>query len=235
MMEMELIMNKIGWCSLTLNPITGCTPVSPGCDHCYAARLAKRRMGEWAERDFSIIQFHPERLLKKLGKRPQRIFMNSMWDVGHPAIRREWLEAILDFVRENPQHQFIFLTKRPENLIREDWEGLPNIVLGVSVEDQDVLERVMSIYDWNVKRVVSFEPLLEGVSVPSVILSSLDWVIIGVETGPVRRLCNFEWIERIVQDCTKWKIPLFVKVFPKGYPMGKENQDYLQQFKEFPK
>jgi len=37
--------NKIGWCDETCNPITGCTPISAGCAHCYAKRMAKRLAG----------------------------------------------------------------------------------------------------------------------------------------------------------------------------------------------
>lgn len=33
------------WIQATRNPITGRTKVSPGCDHCYAARFAQRWRG----------------------------------------------------------------------------------------------------------------------------------------------------------------------------------------------
>ncbi len=38
--------HKINWLGgrgETWNPVTGCTPVSPGCDNCYAARMAQRQ------------------------------------------------------------------------------------------------------------------------------------------------------------------------------------------------
>lgn len=227
--------NAIGWCDGTLNPITGCTPTSAGCDHCYARRLSGRRFGEWKNRDFSILQFHPERLQTRLKKKSERIFIGSMSDIGHPLVKREWLEATLDFVRNNPQHQFIFLTKRPKNLDRRDWEDIPNIILGVSVEDQSALGRIMSIYNWKVKKVISFEPLLENISVPSLILRSINWAIVGVETGPGRRLCQSQWIQDITESCVKWEVPVYVKTFPKGYPINQDSQNYLQQFREFPR
>ena len=33
---------KIEWCDLTWNPVHGCSKVSPGCAHCYAATLSGR-------------------------------------------------------------------------------------------------------------------------------------------------------------------------------------------------
>jgi protein gp37 len=39
--------NPIGWCDRTWNPITGCSPVSPACDHCYAERMSKRLAGRF--------------------------------------------------------------------------------------------------------------------------------------------------------------------------------------------
>ena len=37
--------SKIEWTDATWNPVTGCTKVSPGCDHCYAETFAERWRG----------------------------------------------------------------------------------------------------------------------------------------------------------------------------------------------
>lgn len=36
---------KIEWTDETWNPVTGCTKVSAGCQHCYAERMARRLAG----------------------------------------------------------------------------------------------------------------------------------------------------------------------------------------------
>lgn len=36
---------KIEWTDVTVNPFPGCRKISPGCDHCYAERMAKRLKG----------------------------------------------------------------------------------------------------------------------------------------------------------------------------------------------
>ena len=33
---------KIEWADATWNPITGCSKISEGCEHCYAERMVKR-------------------------------------------------------------------------------------------------------------------------------------------------------------------------------------------------
>ncbi len=37
--------SAIEWTNSTWNPVTGCTKVSAGCDHCYAERLSERFRG----------------------------------------------------------------------------------------------------------------------------------------------------------------------------------------------
>lgn len=39
-------MTKIEWADVTWSPVVGCTAVSPGCAHCYAAGMAHRGMAE---------------------------------------------------------------------------------------------------------------------------------------------------------------------------------------------
>lgn len=228
-------MNNIGWCDSTLNFVTGCTPVSTGCDNCYANRLSTRRMGEWSKREFSEVMFHPDRLTNvKLSKTPKRVFANSMWDVGHKLIEREWLTQILATVAKHPQHTFIFLTKRPENLIRSDWEGLENVVIGVSVENSDYLGRLHYFKDWKVKRMVSFEPLLSNIDLPIGLLkSSVDWVIIGVESGRGRRYCEYQWINGIVEAADADGVPVYVKAIPDNYSFKESEFAYLQTRKSF--
>lgn len=227
--------SRIGWCDTTVNWITGCTPVSSGCDFCYADRLAKRRFGEWATRNFSCIQFHPERIIKlRLGKKPRRVFANSMYDIGHELVQREWLTQILDVVKSNKSHTFIFLTKRPENLCREDWEGLDNVVLGVSIENNVHLDRLQYFKDWKVKRMVSFEPLIGRVKLPPGLLkSSVDWVIVGVESGRGCRQCEFHWINGIVEAADADGVPVYVKEIPKKYDFEPQELEYLQSRKSF--
>lgn len=75
---------KIEWTDKTWNPITGCTPISEGCQHCYARRMARRLAGRYgypeSPHEFDVA-LHPDRLNEPLyWKGPQRIFVCSMGD-----------------------------------------------------------------------------------------------------------------------------------------------------------
>jgi len=74
----------IEWTDSTWNPVTGCTEVSPGCDHCYAKTLAERfrgTPGHHFEYGFDVV-LRPERLDQVLRwTKPRRIFVNSMSDL----------------------------------------------------------------------------------------------------------------------------------------------------------
>jgi protein gp37 len=75
--------SAIEWTQATWNPITGCTKVSPGCDHCYAETFAERFRGVSGhpyEGGFDLT-LRPERLEQPLRwRRPRMIFVNSMSD-----------------------------------------------------------------------------------------------------------------------------------------------------------
>jgi protein gp37 len=173
---------KIEWADATWNPVTGCTPVSPGCEHCYAKRLADRFPQVHGERvidvgdvntrlPFNQIEFHPDRLEIPLHWRePRRIFVCSMGDLFHPDVRPEWIYRVLDVIAVCPQHTFMVLTKRPENILDKlpDDYGttcggvLPNLWLGVTAENQEMADKRMPILLQvpAAKRFVSVEPML---------------------------------------------------------------------------
>lgn len=93
--------SKIGWTDAVWDPMTGCSPVSRGCDNCYAERMATRlaRMGAsgYAEGD----PFAPRVQWDRLGeparwRKPRRVFICSMGDWLHelqtPGMAQEVLE-----------------------------------------------------------------------------------------------------------------------------------------------
>ena len=81
--------SAIEWTDATWNPVTGCTKITRGCDHCYAERIAERFRGTPGhpfENGFDLT-LRPERLAQPLSwKRPRRVFVNSMSDLFHKRI-----------------------------------------------------------------------------------------------------------------------------------------------------
>lgn len=81
--------SAIEWTDATWNPVTGCTKISAGCDHCYAERFSERFRGvkdHPFERGFDLT-LRPERLRQPLTwRRPRMIFVNSMSDLFHKGV-----------------------------------------------------------------------------------------------------------------------------------------------------
>lgn len=114
----------IEWTERTWNPMTGCSHASPGCDNCYAKRMAQRlrgRCGYDQERPFQV-KLRPERLAQPLlMKKPSMIFVCSMGDLFHEEVPDLFICAVFAVMAACPQHTFQVLTKRPERALR--WFG----------------------------------------------------------------------------------------------------------------
>src|SRR4029077_5137259 len=132
----------IEWTDATWNPVTGCTKVSAGCDHCYAERFAERFRGVKGhpfEQGFDL-KLWPGRLELPLAWRaPRKIFVNSMSDLFHPGVPDEFIEKVFDTMLKADHHIFQVLTKRPARMLtwtQARFSVLPNhIWLGTSVEN----------------------------------------------------------------------------------------------------
>lgn len=180
----------IEWTDATWNPVTGCDEVSDGCDNCYAKTLAERfrgKAGHYYESGFDLT-LRPARLDQPLRwTRPRRIFVNSMSDLFHKDIPDEFVARVFAVMAASGRHTFQLLTKRHarmrallsgddfrQEVSRRAWElkvpgtpartpwPLPNLWLGVSVEDQRWADiRIPALLDTPATvRWVSAEPLL---------------------------------------------------------------------------
>jgi protein gp37 len=250
----------IEWTDCSWNPVTGCTKVSAGCDHCYAEAFAERFRGVPGhpyEQGFDL-KLWPERLSAPLRwATPRRVFVNSMSDLWHAHIPEAFIEQVFAVMAATPHHTYQILTKRPlrmrHTLSSESfatavrvqsarvqrpgrkgaappaWPGwpLPNVWLGVSVENQDV--------DWRISwltrtpaaiRFLSCEPLLGPLDLsrwlwepagppwagrnPS---SDLGWVIAGGESGAGYRAVDPAWVRDLRDQCVAAHVPFFFKQF----------------------
>lgn len=208
-------MTKIAWADRVWNPVIGCSPVSPGCQHCYAARFAHRglteahrgltRGGKWT----GDVRIMPDRLDEpRKWKKPQRIFVCSMSDLMHAGISYDHLHDVLGTIEDCPRHTFLVLTKRSEYLHRLKWPR--NVWLGVTVEAVAWRYRIDHLRKADAAvRFVSFEPLLGDVG--DLNLDDIHWAIVGGESGPGARWCDLRWIRSVIEQCRAAGVAVFVK------------------------
>ncbi len=205
---------RIQWCDATWNPIVGCTPVSEGCAHCYAARMAKRLAGRCGyPKDFSEVTTRQHVLGQPCSwKNPRRIFTCSMGDLFHERVNPADRFSVFNVMRGCPRHTFLVLTKRPE-LISPSIEWPSNVWLGVTVENQEMADaRIPMLLKVEAAvRFVSIEPLLGPVYLPVVLPVWISWVIVGGETGPGARPMHPDWVRSIRDQCVTAGVPFFFK------------------------
>lgn len=116
-------------------PVTGCTPCSPGCENCYAATMAQtgrlrnhRRykglatckagpsglhVGKWT----GEVRCNEEDLTQPLKwRKSRRVGCCFMGDLFHPDVPDAFLDKVFAVMALCPQHQFVVCTKRAERM-----------------------------------------------------------------------------------------------------------------------
>lgn len=229
-------MSKIEWTDETINPVVGCQKISNGCLNCYAERFARRLKGQglWQYQDIvnksgwtGRVNFIESELEKPLKwKKPRRIFIGSMCDLFYSKHRQAFFTRISKIFYEAPQHTYLILTKRPDEMIftlKSIYPGSPppNVWLGVTVEHLSYTWRIEVLSELNVlNKFVSVEPMLSPIDLKE-FLPGLDWVICGAETGQGKRELKLEWAIDLQGQCRRAGVPFFFKKDSAGqWPKG---------------
>ncbi len=209
------VKSHIEWTWTTWNPVTGCNHVSPGCDHCYAERMALRlqAMGVPKYRNGFKVTLHPEVLETPLKlKKPQIIFVNSMSDLFHEQVPIEYVRQIFDIMTRADQHIFQILTKRSKRLVRfgAKLKWPDNVWMGVTVENEHYRFRIDDLRKTEARiKFLSLEPLLGPL--PELDLHDIHWAIVGGESGPGARVMKKDWVHQIRQQCDEQGVAFFFK------------------------
>jgi len=213
------VTTTIEWTDATWNPVTGCTKISAGCDNCYAERFSERFRGTKGhpfESGFDLT-LRPERLDQPLRWRePRMIFVNSMSDLFHKEVPKEFISRVCDAMELAHWHTFQVLTKR-SSVMREflrhrygNRRGPPHIWFGVSIENGAKKSRIRHLQETPAGvRFLSIEPLIGAMG--KLDLKGIDWVIVGGESGPRARPMNGEWVREVRDQCVKRGVALFFK------------------------
>ena len=186
---------EIEWTDATWNPVTGCTQISPGCDHCYAKRFAERFEGipgHAYEQGFALRLQQTRLEQPHRWRKPRQIFVNSMSDLFQVGVPDSFVDRVFETMESASHHVYQVLTKRSGRMRRYaqrrygERAAPEHIWLGVSVEDTERKVRIRHLRQTpGGVRFLSVEPLLEDLG--QLELENIDWVIVGGESGPQAR------------------------------------------------
>jgi len=229
---------QIEWTDATWNPVAGCTTVSAGCSNCYAIQMTKRleamgvekykgltgKIGKRTMWNGTVKEDNASLSIPLNWKKPRKIFVNSMSDLFHDDVSEDFIFSIWEVMRNTPRHHYQILTKRPERMLRILFDKikdvLPNVWLGTSVENFEVIDRIDLLREIpSTIRFVSFEPLIGAVG--RVDLTDIHWAIVGGESGSRARLIKEDWIDEIHDQCNAYNTAFFFKQWG---AWGKDNQ-----------
>lgn len=223
------------WSTYTHNFWTGCTKISTACHNCYAMSFLSKN-----GRDPTLIKRVNNKLFYQplLYKDPCKIFVCSLSDFFHEQADI-WRNDAWGVINNTPQHQYIMLTMRPEriqdNLPANLTTPLNNIWIGATVESEDYINRIEHLNKCkrehsSLKTFISVEPMLSRIDFCKnqkslSLFRSLDWIIIGGETGTDKKHINYrpskiKWFEHLIKQANESNIPVFFKQL--GTALGKK-------------
>jgi protein gp37 len=216
---------RIEWASWSWNPVTGC---KHDCVYCYAKDIATRFYQQRFKPTFIEERLKAPKAMKvpdsaENNPGDKNVFVCSMADLFGPWVPEEWIQAVLDAVRESPEWNYLFLTKNPKRYL--DFEFSKNCWLGTTVDIQSrvsLAEKSFKDLKATVKW-LSCEPLLENLKFRN--LEVFDWVVIG-RCSENSRTPEFQppwnWIENLLDQAREAKCKVYFKPGldsrPKEYP-----------------
>lgn len=230
----------IQWTSETWNPTTGCSKVSAGCKHCYAERIWKKVYGfrpftdvqchperlsqpsKWKAPRRIFVDSMSDLFHEKV----PTDFIIDVFDAMEGCQRHtfqiltkrpERMKAFMDglgSVLGNERVYFTFESAHAGYIPNNVW-------LGVSVEDQkSAEERIPVLLSTRAAiRFLSVEPQIAPIDLLAIAPdlhdihtgNTIDWVIVGGESGPGARPFDLRWAYDIVTQCKQADVPVFIK------------------------
>jgi len=218
--------DNIEWAKWTWNPVTGCLH---GCKYCYARDIAMRfNSGKGFKPEFHENRLEapantplPAQASTEVGFR--NVFVCSMADLFGEWVPQDWIDKVLQVVKENPQWNYLFLTKNPKRLTTIDWPD--NAWVGTTVDTKARVKAAEEAFrKVNAKiKFLSCEPLQEQLEFSD--MSMFNWIIIGgrsKSTGMEEGQPEWLWVESLIHQARSDGLKIYfkpnLKSRPKEYP-----------------
>ncbi len=202
------------------NPWHGCHKKSAGCLNCY---MFRRDM--LYDKDSNIITKTKDFNLGIKKHRDGSYYIPS-GEVVYTCMTSDffideadlWRPNIWQMIKLREDVHFYIITKRIErflNCIPDDWgNGYDNVTICTTVENQMMAEERLPIFlKLPIKhKEIICEPLLEEITLDKYLQrGNIEQVTCGGESGDNARVCNYEWVLKIRNECQNNKVKFYFK------------------------
>lgn len=206
--------------SVIWNPWHGCHKISPGCHNCYMyrrdAEFGKDSSIVTKTRDFDLpIRRNRYGKWRIPSASTVYVCMTSDFFIEEAD---GWREEIWAIIKYRSDLRFTIVTKRIDRFshsLPADWrDGYTNVTICSTCETQKALDYrapILLSLPLHAREFIH-EPLLEDLFLePYLASKKICRVIVGGESGPSARLCEYSWILHIRNQCLKYHVPFLFK------------------------
>ena len=205
--------------SMLWNLWHGCHKKSEGCQHCYVFR----RDAEF-DKDSNVVTKTSTFNL------PIRRDRQGNWKVPSGTLMwtcftsdffieeaDAWREEAWLMIRRRSDLHFYMVTKRPERIspcLPADWgDGYENVTICCTIENQRRADERLPIFrELPIRhKEIICEPLLEAIDFHDALGSYIEQVTVGGESGRDARVCDYDWVLNIREQCIKTNVPFHFK------------------------
>lgn len=215
------------------NPWHGCKKYSEGCKNCYVYTMDAiyERNGADIKKnaDFNLpIRKNRKGEYKILSGETVYTCFTSDFLLDEADI---WRNECWDFIRKRNDLNFVFFTKRIDRLaeiLPVDWgDGYDNVAIGCTVENQACADYRLPLFlDLPIKkRFIAVSPILEEIDLSAYLSDKIDKVAVGGESGINARICNYDWVLKIREQCLQSGVKFWFQ--QTGYRFVKDRKLYL--------
>lgn len=217
---------------MSYNPWHGCHKISAGCVNCYMFRGDKR-----FDRDANTVRKTQAFSLPIQKKRDGEYKVKS-----HTTLYTcltsdffieeadEWRNEVWRMIKERADCHFFIITKRIHRCLEcfpSDWGlGYDNVTIACTVENQTQADLRLSLFKmYPIKhKIIICEPILENIDLSQYLDTSIEEILVGGESGPNARACNYDWVLDLRAQAEMYKIDFTFK--QTGANFIKQNKTY---------
>lgn len=201
--------------SVRWNPWHGCRKISEGCRHCYVYRqdarhgLASDEVRRTAAFDLPVRRSRDGRFRIPARETVYTCFTSDfLVEEADP-----WRAEAWEMIRLRHDLRFFFITKRIDRLVAvlpPDWgDGFEHVAVGCTVENQTEADRRLPLFlEAPLRhRIIIGAPLLGPLDLMPYLTAAIEEVSVGGESGSDARLCDYDWVRAIRDQCVAAHVP----------------------------